>query len=117
MATVKHTDAEFNGTATIGRRRLAFTDGKAVLDGPAAGWRRAGYEVSAEEDVTLLEDMTVAQLRDYATEHHIDVPAKARKAELVDLIAAGPLEPIPGSVDNGDGSYTWSGENVNDQDS
>lgn len=86
MATVHHPDAEFNGTATIGRRTLTFTEGVADMEGPPAAWRRAGYEVAAggpAEVVVELEDMTVAKLRDLAAERDVKVPAKARKGDVV----------------------------------
>lgn len=83
MATVHHPDADYSGTATIGRRRLEFTDGQAVLHGPAASWRRAGYRVTGEERPALLEDMTVAELRERAEASGVEVPGKARKADII----------------------------------
>lgn len=40
-----------------------------------------------------IKDMTVTDLRDYAAGAGIDVPAKARKAQIIDLIAQAGNEP------------------------
>lgn len=77
-----------------------------------------GYTVIEEIVGTLLKDMTVPELRDLAKEEGIDVPPKAKKADIIGAIEAAPvrvltaadaedaISPIPGHIDNGDGSFT-----------
>ena len=42
-------------------------------------------EDSSGDDVQI-EDMTVAELRAYADEHNIDLPSRAKRQELIDII-------------------------------
>lgn len=82
-----------------------------------------GYTVILELVGTKLEDLTVPELRDLAKDEGLDLPAKAKKPELIAALQAlparvlsaddaetdGDFTPIPGSVDNGDGSFTAPG--------
>jgi hypothetical protein len=49
----------------------------------------AGAQPSAPSD---LEDMTVAQLKDYAEAHDIDLPSDARKADIIEAIESAEEE-------------------------
>lgn len=90
MATVHHPDATYSGTATIGRRRLEFAEGKAALHGPATSWRRAGYRVTADEEPALLGALTVDELKARAEEQGVDLTGVTRKADIVAALTAGP---------------------------
>lgn len=58
-----------------------------------------------------LNDLTIAQLRELAGDR-VEIPSRATKDEIVALVAGLPAEPIPGSIDNGDGSFTHPGTGV-----
>jgi len=81
-----------------------------------------GYTVVQELVGTKLEDLTVPDLRQLAKNEGLDLPAKTKKPELIAALDALPvrvlsaadaetddLAPIPGSVDNGDGTSTAPG--------
>jgi hypothetical protein len=85
-----------------------------------------GYTVVRELVGTKLEDLTVPDLRRIAVEEGLDLPKKAKKPELVAALEALPMRvlsaadaetddltdgfaPIPGSIDNGDGTFTAPG--------
>ncbi|QNA93258.1 hypothetical protein G4G29_14735 [Microbacterium sp. Se63.02b] len=108
----------------LGRQRdlgVEFIDGVAIVESLHPERERAllqhGYTITADpeieapfqesigEPIVDLEKLTRAELRGMLPED-ADVPAKASHSELVDLVAALPADPIPGSVDNGDGSFT-----------
>lgn len=50
-----------------------------------------GYTVIEEVVGTLLTDMTVPELRDLAKEEGIDVPQKAKKADIIAAIETAPV--------------------------
>ncbi|MCW2165399.1 hypothetical protein B0I12_002554 [Microbacterium hydrothermale] len=56
-----------------------------------------------------LNTLTVPQLRELADADGVDLPAKARRDDIIAILSALPPQPIPGSVDNGDGSFTAPG--------
>ncbi len=103
---------------------IDFLDGVAEVDElhpvRAQALEQHGYvltdevgEVPSEDEVggtaiVNLNDLTVAELRDLIGDR-AEIPAKAKKADLVDIASRLPLEPIPGDVDNGDGSFTSPG--------
>lgn len=87
--TVHHPDATFTGAATIGRRRLEFTDGTAVLQGPPAPWRRGGYRVTPGAQQERLEDFTVPRLRELAAEQGVDLTGARTKDDIVEAFAEG----------------------------
>lgn len=81
-----------------------------------------GYTVVQELVGTKLEDLTVPELRQLAKDEGLDLPAKTKKPELIAALDALPVRvlsaadaetddfaPIPGSVDNGDGTFTAPG--------
>ena len=70
-------------------KQQKFAEGEA----PGPPW----YEVQPSppaEEVIQLEDMTKAQLRSYAEENGIEVPAGLTKADLLGALAAAPLPPV-----------------------
>lgn len=101
---------------------VEFVDGVATVESlhpeRELALRQHGYTIEADPEVEApfqeaigepiidLAKLTRAELRDMLPE---DVPAKTTHAELVDLVAALPADPIPGSVDNGDGTFTIEG--------
>ncbi len=108
----------------LGRQRdlgVEFIDGVAIVESlhpeRELALRLHGYTIEADPEVEVpfqdalgepivdLTKLTRAELRARLPED-ADVPAKASHAELVDLVAALPAEPIPGSIENADGSYT-----------
>lgn len=64
----------------------------------------APYHGGLGEPIVDLAGMTIAQLREIAEMDGIDLPSKAKHAEIVEILSRAPMEPIPGSVKNGDGS-------------
>lgn len=68
-----------------------------------------GYTVEHELVAETLESKTVPQLRAIAKQEGIDLPAKAKKADIIAALSEGSFVPIPGSIENGDGSFTAPG--------
>lgn len=103
---------------------LEFTDGVAIVESLHPERELAllqhGYTITPDPEIEApfqealgepiidLEKLTRAELRAMLPED-ADVPSKASHSELIDLVAALPAEPIPGSVDNGDGTFTHPG--------
>lgn len=111
----------------LGRQRdlgVEFRDGVATVDSlhpeRELALRQHGFTIEADPEIEApfqealgepiidLEKLTRAQLRAMLPED-TDVPTKATHGELVDAVGALPAAPIPGSVDNGDGSFTHPG--------
>ena len=57
-------------------------------------------------DIVDLNVLSKRELLDIAEVEGIDVPKRATRAELIDIISRAAAEPIPGMVDNGDGTFT-----------
>ncbi len=89
--TVQHPSADYTGTATIGGRSLQFKDGKAEAPTGTnlAGFRHAGYVLSRGPRLAM---MTVAELRQYAEQHEIDLGGATRKDEIVQAITEPTVE-------------------------
>lgn len=113
----------------LGRQRdlgVEFTDGVAVVDSLHPERERAllqhGYTITADPEVEApfqeaigepiidLTSLTVPQLRDIAETEGVDLPAKARKDEIVEILSRQPAAPIPGSVTVGGGSFEIAGD-------
>lgn len=111
----------------LGRQRdlgVEFRDGVATVESlhpeRELALRQHGYGIDADPEVEApfqealgepiidLEKLTRAELRRMLPAES-DVSSKATHAELVDAVAALPVAPIPGSTDNGDGSFTHPG--------
>ena len=71
----------------------------------------APYQAGLGDEIIDLTSLTVPELRDIAETEGVEIPAKAKKADIVDLLAAQ-SEPIPGAVQNDDGSWTIQAEPV-----
>lgn len=69
--------------------RLVAFEGEEMTDQEAVA---RGLTVSAPEEPQL-EELTVAQLREIAEQEGVEVPAKAKKAEIIDAINGEPEEP------------------------
>lgn len=69
----------------------------------------APYHGGLGEPIVDLNAMTIAQLREIAEMDGIDLPSKAKHAEIVEILSRVPAKPIPGSVENGDGSFVSPG--------
>lgn len=50
--------------------------------------------LDVEPDEPQLEDLTVPQLRELAEQEGVDIPAKAKKAEIIDAINGEPDEDL-----------------------
>lgn len=50
--------------------------------------------LDVEPDEPQLEDLTVTQLRELAEQEGVDIPAKAKKAEIIDAINGEPDEDL-----------------------
>lgn len=91
---VHHPKPDYTGPATINGRTLHFVDGHAKAEGVnLAAFRRAGYTL-VNEGIIDLEKLTVEELRGYATTHDIDISGAKRKADIINILAAAPPEPI-----------------------
>lgn len=106
---------------------VEFRDGVATVESlhpeRELALRQHGYTIEADPEVEApfqeglgepiidLNSLTVPQLRDIAETEGIDLPAKARKDEIVEILAATSA-PIPGATRNDDGSWTIEGEPV-----
>lgn len=108
---------------------VEFIDGVAVVESlhpeRELALRQHGYTITADPEVEApfqealgepiidLTSLTLAELRDIADTEGIDLPAKARKSEIVEILAAT-SKPIPGSTQNEDGSWTIEGQPIPD---
>lgn len=116
----------------LGRQRdlgLEFIDGVATVDSlhpeRELALRQHGYGIEADLDVAApfqaalgeeiidLTSLTVPELREIAAQEGVELPAKALKAELVEILAAT-SEPIAGATQNEDGSWTIEGQPIPD---
>ena len=80
--------------------RLVAFEGEEMTDEEAAA---RGLAVEPEEP--QLEELTVAQLREIAEQEGVEVPAKAKKQEIIDAINGEPEEApeeTPGEAPEGD---------------
>lgn len=101
---------------------IDFTDGTATVDTlhpeRELALRQHGYTIEADPEVEApfqaglgepivdLTALTIPELRDIADTEGVDLPPKARKEEIVEILSRQPATPIPGSIDNGDGTFT-----------
>lgn len=118
----------------LGRQRdlgVDFIDGVAHVESlhpeRELALRQHGYTIEADPEVEApfqeaigepiidLNSLTVPQLRDIAETEGIDLPAKARKDEIVEILASTSA-PIPGATRNDDGSWTIEGQPVDEAD-
>lgn len=116
----------------LGRQRdlgLEFIDGVAIVESlhpeRELALRVHGYTIEADLDVVApfqaalgeeiidLTSLTIPQLRDIAETEGIELPAKARKDEIVEILAST-SEPIAGATQNDDGTWTIEGQPVPD---
>lgn len=68
---------------------LVAFEGEEMTDEEAAA---RGLTSAPEPEEPNLEDLTVAQLREVAEQGGVEVPAKAKKAEIIDAINGEPEE-------------------------
>lgn len=67
--------------------RLVAFEGEVMTDEEAAA-----RGLAAEPEEPQLEELTVAQLREIAEQEGVEVPAKAKKQEIIDAINGEPEE-------------------------
>lgn len=102
-------DVEFiDGVATVEslhpERELAFIQhGFTIEPDPEV---EAPHQVALGEPILDLTALTKKQLQAIADDEGVEIPSRATHAEMVDILSRRPAHPIPGSVDNGDGSFT-----------
>lgn len=104
-------DVEFrDGVATVEslhpERELAFRQHGFVIEPDPDV--KAPFQESLGEPIIDLNGLTIAELRELAGDR-ITIPARVSKAEAVKLVSELPAEPIPGDIDNGDGTFTSPG--------
>ena len=98
---------------------VTFIDGVATVDQlhpvRELALRQHGYTIEADPEVEApfqadlgepiidLHSLTVPELLDIAETEGVDVPAKARKPEIIDLLSGQPAAPIadPNAVQEG----------------
>lgn len=106
---------------------VEFTDGVAVVESlhpeRELALRQHGFTIEADADVVEpfqealgepiidLTSLTIAELRDIAETEGVELPAKARKLEIIEILAST-SQPIPGATQNADGSWTVEGQPV-----
>lgn len=104
-----------------------FRDGVATVDNlhpeRELALRQHGFTIEADlgveapfqealgEPIIDLTALTIPQLRGIAETEGIDLPAKALKAEIVEILAST-SQPIPGATQNADDSWTIEGEPI-----
>ncbi|MEQ6899277.1 hypothetical protein [Microbacterium sp. KR10-403] len=73
---------------------VVFTDGVAEVEAlhpeREAALIQHGFVVAEIREGVMLEDLTVAELRDIADVEGIDLPVKAKKADIIAAIGAAP---------------------------
>lgn len=91
-------------TPQPGRQRalgVEFRDGVAHVDElhpeRELALTQHGFVIATEIEGFRLEDLTIAELRDIADTEGIELPAKAKHAEIVALIEAAPV-PVIGEL-------------------
>lgn len=116
----------FHPRPELGRQStfdVEFIDGVASVDSlhpeRELAFVQHGYRIEPDLDaseealgneIVDLNSLNVRQLRDIAEVEGVELPAKARKPEIVKILSELPAEPIPGGVDNGDGTFTHPGQ-------
>lgn len=109
-----------------------FRDGVATVESlhpeRELALRQHGYLIEADLEVEApfqealgdpiidLNSLTVPQLRDIAETEGVDLPAKALKPEIVEILSRRPADPIAGSDENGDGTSTVPGADETPED-
>lgn len=104
-----------------------FRDGVATVDSlhpeRELALRQHGFTIEADlgveapfqealgEPIIDLTALTIPALRDIAETEGIDLPAKARKPEIIEILSRTSA-PIPGSTQNEDGTWTIEGQPV-----
>lgn len=102
-----------------------FRDGVATVDSlhpeRELALRQHGFTIEADlhveapfqgelgDPIIDLTSLTIPQLRDIAETEGVDLPAKALKAEIIEILSRQPATPFPGSIDSADGSFTVEG--------
>lgn len=81
-----------------------------TVDGDLSGLLEAS---DASGDILDLETLTVPQLRSLARIRSVDVPKRATKADLIDLISRQPAEPVQFAVvELPDGTIIGDGKSI-----
>lgn len=112
----------------LGRQRdlgLEFIDGVSIVESlhpeRELALRQHGYTITPDPEVEApfqetigepiidLTSLTVPQLRDIAETEGVELPAKARKDEIIEILSRTSA-PIPGATENEDGTWTIEGE-------
>ncbi|MDZ4046184.1 MAG: hypothetical protein U1E32_10460 [Rhodoglobus sp.] len=98
----------------LGRQKalgVEFIDGVGEVDAlhpeRELALKQHGFTIEGA-DIIDLTSLTKAELLDIAGVEGIDVPKRATRADLIDILAAT-SEPIPGATRNADGSWTIEG--------
>ncbi|MEA1264246.1 Rho termination factor N-terminal domain-containing protein [Microbacterium sp. STF-2] len=102
-----------------------FTDGVATVESLHPERELAllqhGYTIEADPEIEQpfhaalgepfidLTSLTVAALRDIAETEGVDLPTKARKPEIIEILSRQPAAPIVGDIDNDNGTFTSLG--------
>lgn len=111
----------------LGRQKalgVEFIDGFATVESlhleRELALRQHGYKIEADLEVAApfqealgepiidLTMLTIAELRDIAETEGVDLPSKARKDEIVEILSHTSA-PLPGATRNEDGSWTIEG--------
>lgn len=95
MIRITHPRPQLGRQSALG---VEFIDGIATVEDLHPEREQAlfqhGYEIAEIIVGTKLEDLSIAELRDIADVEGIDLPAKAKKAEIIAAIDASPNIPV-----------------------
>lgn len=93
---------------------VEFRDGVAFVDElhPERRLALTQHGATIEEGFVNLEELTRRELIDIAEVEGVTVKSKMTRRQLIDALASLPADPIPESIDNGDGSFTHGGDDA-----
>lgn len=110
MIRITHPRPQLGRQSALG---VEFVDGITTVEAlhpeRELALKQHGFKIEGG-DIIDLNVLTKRELLDIADTEGIDVPRRANRAELIDIISRAPAEPIPGSIDNGDGTFTIEGQ-------
>lgn len=109
MIRITHPRPQLGRQSALG---VEFVDGVATVTElhveRELALKQHGFTVEGG-DIVDLNALSKRELLDIADTEGVDVPKRATRAELIDIIASQPADPIPGSTQNEDGSWMIEG--------
>lgn len=103
MTTITHPTPGHTGDVYVGGRIVRFENGQAevTIASLVRLVARRGYGVAPtvvrDVEAVRLEDLTAAELREFARAHDVDVTGIKRKDDLVDALQTATTVPVIGA--------------------